>query len=64
MDKLLIDLLEYGAIGSTHLELNPVSVQTAWETALFQCQHQIQEKQAVVEVLNRSCRRSAHMKRL
>jgi len=51
MDRLLIDLLEYGRIGHSHLELNPVDVNVAWETALFQCQHQIQEKHAVVEAL-------------
>ena len=60
MDKLLIDLLEYGAIGNTHLELDAVSVQTAWETAIFQCQHQIQEKHAVVKVLSALPKVRAH----
>ncbi|HEX4342129.1 MAG TPA: PAS domain S-box protein [Verrucomicrobiae bacterium] len=60
MDRLLIDLLEYGRIGHSELELNSVDVAVAWETAAFQGQHQIQEKHALVETIGPLPRVAAH----
>jgi signal transduction histidine kinase len=50
MDKLLLDLLEYGRAVRAEMELGSVAVKTAWEAAVFQCQHQIREREALVEV--------------
>ena len=51
MDKLLLDLLAYGRAGRAELELAPVEVRKAWETALFQCEMQIEQTHAEIEVV-------------
>ncbi len=49
MDKLLLDLLEYGRTSRAEIDLTAVQGQVAWEHAVFQCQHQIREKNALIE---------------
>jgi PAS domain S-box-containing protein len=51
MDKLLLDLLAYGRTARAEMELAPVDVRRAWETALFQCQAQIEQTQAKIETV-------------
>lgn len=51
MDKLLVDLLAYGRTARAELELGPVEVQKAWESALLQCALQIEQSKAQVETL-------------
>jgi signal transduction histidine kinase len=51
MDRLLLDLLAYGRTARSEMELTPVPVQNAWETALFQCATQIERSHARVETI-------------
>jgi PAS domain S-box-containing protein len=51
MDRLLLDLLAYGRTARADIELGPVPVQNAWETAMFQCATQIERTHAVVETI-------------
>lgn len=51
MDKLLVDLLAYGRTARVSLELEPVDVQTAWNTALLQCEIQIEQSNALIETI-------------
>jgi PAS domain S-box-containing protein len=51
MDKLLLDLLAYGRAARAEIELVPVDVAKAWETAMFQCAAQIEQTQAQVEAM-------------
>jgi PAS domain S-box-containing protein len=51
MDKLLVDLLAYGRTARAELELIPVEVQKAWDTALLQCAIQIEQTNALVETV-------------
>lgn len=51
MDKLLVDLLAYGRTARVELELGPVEVQTAWNTAVLQCAIQIEQCNALVETI-------------
>jgi signal transduction histidine kinase len=53
MDKLLLDLLEFGRIAHAETELEPVKVQTAWQAALFQCATQVEQSQAQIQTPNR-----------
>ena len=50
MDKLILDLLEYGRTSRAEMELGTVEVGRMWELAVFQHQHQIHHKNAVVEI--------------
>jgi PAS domain S-box-containing protein len=49
MDKLLVDLLAYGRTARVQLELSPVEVHKAWNTALLQCAIQIEQSGATVD---------------
>lgn len=49
MDTLLLDLLAYGRTARVEMELEPVRVQAAWESALFQCATQIEQTHADIE---------------
>lgn len=51
MDKLLMDLLAYGRTARAEMDLVPVDVHKAWETALFQCHTQMSETKAHVETI-------------
>jgi PAS domain S-box-containing protein len=51
MDKLLVDLLAYGRTARLALEISPVEVERAWETALLQCAIQIEQSNARVETI-------------
>lgn len=51
LDKLLIDLLEYGRAARAEIELAPASVQIAWDAAVFQHQEQIRATGAHIEAL-------------
>jgi PAS domain S-box-containing protein len=51
MDRLLLDLLAYGRTARSEMELAPVAVQNAWDTALFQCATQIERTHARVETV-------------
>jgi PAS domain S-box-containing protein len=51
MDKLLLDLMAYGRTARAEIELHPVELKRAWETARFQCATQIEESRATVEAL-------------
>jgi PAS domain S-box-containing protein len=50
MDKLLLDLLEFGRAARAEMELGKVSVESAWEAAVSQCRHQVDETSAKIEV--------------
>lgn len=60
MDRLLLDLLEYGRSGHSRLDLTLVDVESAWRMAIFQCQHQIQERNALVEIVSALPKVRAH----
>ncbi|MEO7676542.1 MAG: PAS domain-containing sensor histidine kinase, partial [Verrucomicrobiota bacterium] len=49
MDKMIMDLLSFGRAGRAEVELKPVSVQAAWDAALFQCSKQIEQTEAQIE---------------
>ena len=49
MDKLLVDLLAYGRTARIELEIGPVQVRDAWNSALLQCAIQIEQSNAHVE---------------
>ncbi len=49
MDRLLLDLLDYGRASRAEIELGPVRVRKAWDSALFQCATQIEQTHARVE---------------
>jgi PAS domain S-box-containing protein len=51
MDKLLLDLLEYGRSTTGQDPLSSVPVSRAWEDAIFQCQFQIQQTNAAIETV-------------
>ncbi|HTD66607.1 MAG TPA: PAS domain S-box protein, partial [Candidatus Limnocylindria bacterium] len=51
MDKLLLGLLAYGRAARTEVTLGPVEVRKAWEAAIFQTAHRIDESKARVEVV-------------
>lgn len=51
MDKLLVDLLSYGRTVRAELEISPVEVKRAWDTALLQCGIQIEQTKAHVETI-------------
>ena len=51
MDALVLDLLNYGRVARADMVLEPVSVETAWQTAISQHEKQIQEQQAVIETV-------------
>jgi PAS domain S-box-containing protein len=51
MDKLLVDLLAYGRTARVELEITPVEVQRAWDTALLQCAIQIEQSNSRVDTI-------------
>ena len=51
MDKLILDLLAYGRTARAEMELGRVNVLHAWQTALFQCNPQIEQSNALVETI-------------
>jgi PAS domain S-box-containing protein len=51
MDKLLVDLLAYGHTSRAELELGPVDVHKAWDSALLQCAIQIEQTRACIETV-------------
>jgi PAS domain S-box-containing protein len=51
MDRLLLDLLAYGRAARAELELRPVDLQNAWETALMQHTMQIEQNNALIETV-------------
>jgi PAS domain S-box-containing protein len=51
MDKLLVDLLAYGRTARVELELRPVQVRKAWESALLQCAVQIDQTKASIDTV-------------
>jgi PAS domain S-box-containing protein len=50
MDRLLLDLLAFGRTARAPMDLGPVEVRKALDTAVFQCLAQIEQTQAHVEV--------------
>ena len=50
MDRLLLDLLAFGRTARAPMDLGPVEVRKALDTAVFQCLAQIEQTQAQVEV--------------
>jgi PAS domain S-box-containing protein len=51
MDTLLLDLLAYGRVARSQIELTPANVKAAWNAATTQNDHTIREKNARVEAL-------------
>jgi signal transduction histidine kinase len=51
MDKLLLDLLAFGRTARAEIQLSPVPVRTAWDSALFQCAIQIEQTAAKIDTL-------------
>ena len=51
MDKLLVDLLAYGRTVRSGLEIGPVELEKAWESALLQCAIQIEQSNARIETI-------------
>ena len=51
MDTLLLDLLAYGRTSTAEMELGPVDVRKAWESALFQTADQLEQTGAHHEVI-------------
>ncbi len=51
MDKMIIDLLAFGRAGRLEVALQEVSVTSAWNAALFQCDRQIQQSGAQIETV-------------
>ncbi|MEO7300565.1 MAG: PAS domain S-box protein [Verrucomicrobiota bacterium] len=49
MDKMIMDLLSFGRAGRAEIELKPISVQAAWDSALFQCAKEIEQTDAQIE---------------
>jgi signal transduction histidine kinase len=48
MDYLVLDLLTYGRIARSEMELESVSVEEAWHAALDQFEHDIHDRHAVI----------------
>jgi PAS domain S-box-containing protein len=51
MDKLLLDLLDYGRASRAEIELRPVAVRKAWEDALFQTANEAEQANARIETV-------------
>jgi PAS domain S-box-containing protein len=51
MDTLVLDLLAYGRVARSQIELTATDVKTAWGTAVLQHEHTIREKNASIEAL-------------
>ncbi|MEO5802279.1 MAG: PAS domain-containing protein, partial [Verrucomicrobiota bacterium] len=51
MDKMIMDLLSFGRAGRAEIELKPVSVPSAWDAALFQCNKQIEQTDSQIETV-------------
>lgn len=51
MDAITLDLLAYGRMARSEVVLSPVSVESAWRAAVFQCEKAIEEKNADVKVI-------------
>ncbi len=49
MDALVLDLLAYGRVARSEIELAPVNVESAWKSALAQYEEVIKDKNACVE---------------
>jgi PAS domain S-box-containing protein len=49
MDMMVLDLLAYGRVARSSLELGPANVGSAWAAAVAQNEHLIREKNAFVE---------------
>jgi PAS domain S-box-containing protein len=60
MDKLLLDLLAFGKTARAEIELGPVEVSRAWESAVFQCANEIEQTQATVHACQPLSRVIAH----
>jgi signal transduction histidine kinase len=50
MDKLTLDLLEYGRMARAQINIEPVALAEAWNAALTQCEAAIRDSEAVIEV--------------
>lgn len=50
MDRLVLDLLAFGRTASTEIQFTTVSLQSAWDAAVFQCTPEIERSRAIVEV--------------
>lgn len=50
MDRLVLDLLAYGRTARASIELTPIVIERAWETARFQCASMIEKSDAQVHV--------------
>jgi PAS domain S-box-containing protein len=50
MDRLVLDLLAYGQVARSTIEVGPVSLENAWAAAVFQCATEIEKTGARVEV--------------
>ncbi len=46
MDKMIMDLLAFGRAGRSEIQLEAVSVDKAWQAALFQCANEIEQSRA------------------
>lgn len=51
MDKMIMDLLAFGRAARSEIQLEPVQVQTAWDTALFQHAGQIEQTNAQIKTI-------------
>ena len=60
MDRLLLDLLTFGQMARAELDLGPVDVGRAWEAAQYQCQAQIEQTGARIEVIGALPKVRAH----
>jgi signal transduction histidine kinase len=52
MDRLVIDLLAYGRMARAELTLTTVAVELAWQGAILQCENDIAQKKAKIEVVS------------
>lgn len=60
MDELVLDLLAFGRTASTDMHFEPVDLRTVWDSAVAQCSTEIEDSNAVVEVVTPLCKVRAH----
>ena len=60
MDTLVIDLMAYGRIARSEIELAPVHMEEAWKAAVAQCETVIENRRAIVQSIPPFPRVQAH----
>lgn len=50
MDKMILDLLAFGRASRAQMDLVPVDLQSIWKSAVYQCNSQIEQTKAIVEL--------------